>query len=115
MATSSKSNRNRVLDNRLWDNDGREWLLDPLAGGLSREAIEASVNSGRRIVVHQYRKPLRWLAGDQARTYWRSIEEHTWSGDDDDEEILPDEMGLTYWGVEWRSGGDVLLGIEASC
>lgn len=63
MARSSRSNRNRVLDDRLWDTDGREWLLDLLAERLSREAIEAYVNSGRRIVVHQYREPLRWLAG----------------------------------------------------
>lgn len=115
MARSSRSNRNRVLDNRLWDNDGWEWLLDPLPERLSREAIEAYVNSGRRIVVHQYRRPLRWLAGDRARTYWRSVKEHTWPGDDDDEDILRDEMGLTYGGIEWRSGDDVPLGIEASC
>ncbi|HWC11461.1 MAG TPA: hypothetical protein VG455_09585 [Acidimicrobiales bacterium] len=115
MARSSRSNRNRVLDDRLWDTDGREWLLDLLAERLSREAIEAYVNSGRRIVVHQYREPLRWPCWNQARTYWRSIKEHTWSGEDDDEEVPPDEMGLTYRGVEWRSDGHVLLGIDASC
>jgi hypothetical protein len=103
--------RNRVLDRRLWDDTGREW--ERRAQWLTHDQIEAHLHSAKRVVVHQFGQPLRWLSGDEARSWWRSIQPSV--QDAHGGTPKPDTERLTYAAVLWRTGEDKLLGFEAFC
>ena len=109
----SKSNTNRVLDNRLWDDDGMEWTRD--FRWLSRAEIDRHVAAGERVVVHRYGTPLRWLGASEARDYWRRIAPSTQVENDPRRDIPGDADGLTYAAVEWRRADERLLGFEEFC
>lgn len=109
---ASGRNRNRVLDNRMWDDAGLEWERE--YRWLSGQDIERHLDAAARVVVHGFGQPLRWLGAHEARAYWNRICPFT-QVDDSPSAVEPDGDGLTYAAVEWRRGGERLLGFEEFC
>lgn len=96
------ANRNRVQRERLWDDQGRLWLLEPI--GQSPEDVPRLINQSGRVVLHGDGRPLRWLAADEARDIWHRVTQ---------EQASPDAR--PYDVEVWRSGNDLLLGFAVAC
>lgn len=105
-------NANRVLDNRLWDEHGNEWIRD--YRWLARDEVAGLLQQSARAVVHRYHAPIQWLQPGEAKSYWQRLDPHAqYPGDD--RELVADDNGLTYAAVEWRRGEERLLGFEEFC
>jgi hypothetical protein len=65
-------NVNRVLDDRLWDDAGREWRQ--IEGPLSRDRAAALlVDADIRIGTHDdYGRPMRWVEPSERQAVWRN-------------------------------------------
>lgn len=104
--------RNRMLDDRLWDDDGREWRCDR-SDRATPQQITQILGTDHPVALHGYGRRMRWLTQDEARTFWHRIVRHV--------EVPgrlatePDEEGLTYTAHIWRNGDYRLLGIEIIC
>lgn len=63
---------NRMADDRLWDDAGREWQR--LETGLSRErAAQLLSNPAVRVGVHDdFGRPLRWVDSTEREAVWRN-------------------------------------------
>ncbi|MDP1795170.1 MAG: hypothetical protein Q8K63_13625 [Acidimicrobiales bacterium] len=109
----ARSNTNRVLDNRLWDDRGMEWTRE--YRWLDRAEIDRHLAIAGRVVVHRFGAPLRWLSAVEARDYWRRVLPSTQFDNDPRSEIPEADGGLIYAAVEWRRGDERLLGFEESC
>ncbi len=111
-------NRNRVMDRRLWDGQGVEWQRGDV--GLSLGRIERLLATADRVVLHQFSgPPMRWMTGEEARSWWPTIRPYIQLPDGD---LLPapcdeaaDEPWLTYRAELWERSGAALLGFEGFC
>jgi hypothetical protein len=110
---TARRNVNRVYENRLWDNTGREWTC---AGGLwaTEEEVTLLVARASRVVVHGFGKPLVWLDGKGARALWAAIRAEHFEVPGASS-ARPDVDGLTYAARVWRSGSESLLGLQSFC
>jgi hypothetical protein len=73
MAAAKRSvpgQRNRFGDERLWDDEGREWAR--VSRNLSiREVEEAIADPAVRVGVHDdFGLPLRWVAQTEKKAVW---------------------------------------------
>lgn len=104
------STRNRVMNNRLWDDQGREWHKQ--SGWLSHEDIARPVTTAR-FAVHEFGLPVVWLSASDAQRWWGQARAHT--QDDQTMAGSVDGDGCTYAAARWTSGGDDIVVFEAFC
>ncbi|MEO8695622.1 MAG: hypothetical protein ABI658_19025 [Acidimicrobiales bacterium] len=64
-------NANRFADDRLWDDNGRQWSRS--ASNLTRAQVEAALaDPAIRVGLHDdWGVPLRWVDRDQRVAVWR--------------------------------------------
>jgi len=105
-------NVNRMADDRLWDDAGREWQR--LETGLSRErAAQLLSNPAVRVGVHDdFGRPLRWVNSTQREAVWRNQAEPEFAKP----KIRAGHMSKTRYSRTrrfeaslWRSGPDEIV------
>ncbi len=111
MSSKWSAPRNRVMNDRLWDAQGREWHRQFV--WLDRAEVDRLVPKLGRLVVHRYHEPLRWLSGGEAAAGWEKVRLHTQTSEEKD--VTPDDQDLTYAAAVWTSGEDRLLVVEEFC
>jgi hypothetical protein len=107
VAGKRRASRNRVLEERLWDDVGREWSR--VDNDLSRGQIaELLRRADVRVAVHRSMK-LRWVDSDEKLRVWRSEVEPKFHDRPDyrPPRGAPGQKPLV--GTLWRSGDRELL------
>src|ERR1700738_5703908 len=97
-------NRNRILDDRLWDHAGTEWR-HKATGRDASEVLELLNERGVRAGVHQgWQTPVRWIAEREKMAVWRTEIQPTFT------DILKQfDNPLPFRAQLWRSGEKKLL------
>ena len=112
-ASVKRQSRNRVLGDRLWDDQGREWSCS-LGAWASRAVVNEVLPRSQKVLLHGTDREMTWMSAEQARAWWRKAEpafEVPGSGD----VSVPDPAGLTYAAKVWSHGTERLLSFQIFC
>lgn len=101
-----------MLDDRLWDDVGREWSTSR-AAWLTSKDVERWIKRDQRVVIHGFGQPMQWLEPAEARAWWARAKRHLEVPGQHSAE--GDEEGLTWGAHVWRRGDARLLGFETFC
>jgi hypothetical protein len=106
--SKNSTSRNRILDDRLWDDTGREWRR--VEHDLGRpDVARLLTRPDVRVGIHACRRWLRWVAGGERNAVWvKEIEPNF--HDRPDYRPPPGAPGqLPFHATLWRDGDDELL------
>ncbi len=104
--------RNRVLGDRLWDDDGQEWTTRR-ADWVTAKQVRQLIGRDQRVLVHSYGRSVQWLGAAAAPQRWSHVRHHFEVPGEHGAE--PDDEGRTWGAHLWRRGDARLLGFETFC
>ena len=105
-------NANRMLDDRLWDDAGREWRR--LERSLSRDrGAEMLADPAVRVAIHDdFGLPVRWVESSERQTVWRTQVEPEFAT----RKVQPPNISRcrysrtrAFEASSWRSGDDEMV------
>ncbi len=107
-----KASRNRVYQDRLWDDQGREWTTT-LGRWATSDEVANRLAVDPVVVVHGFGRAFETLGAAEAHRFWSSAKHHFQVPGQDG--AIRDGNGLTYAAQVWSRGPERLLAFVVFC